>query len=98
MEFWLQSHSCPNWDFKKPAFWTAECTWGSMIIHLPAKNPYLKPFAAYKASLSTRYFGQQNYSAKKAEWEPGFEKVLNLLENPINSSGHLKILGYFGQE
>ena len=71
---------------------------GGIIIPLPVKNPYLKAFGAYETSMFTRYFGQQNESAKKTEPEPGFEKVIKLPENQINSRGNLKILGYFGQE
>jgi hypothetical protein len=48
-------------------------------------------------SKSTRYFGQQNESAKKAETEPGFEKTQKISGMLINSRGNLKILGYFGQ-
>ena len=69
-----------------------------MIIPLPAENPHSRPFDAYKAPTATGNFGQQTESAKRDEPEPGFEKVLKFPENPINSMGHIKILGYFGQE
>jgi hypothetical protein len=48
-------------------------------------------------SLSTRYFGQQNESTKKAEPEPGFENTQNLSKKLIISRGTCEILGYFGQ-
>jgi hypothetical protein len=46
---------------------------------------------------STRYFGQQNESTKKAEPESGFENTQNLSKMLIISMGTSKFLGYFGQ-
>jgi hypothetical protein len=49
-------------------------------------------------SLSTRYFGQQNESTKKAEPEPGFENTQNLSKKQNHFRYHNKKPAKFGQQ